>query len=149
MDTNPPRPVGDGAPRRGRAARAAEPGILTPKRVPAAAPAGRRARGRVNRAAPDAAPALELPPVTVPVPERRARRGNGAAAAVAAPAATRRGRGRRQGGAPPPGGSGGGGEGDGRELRRLLTALRAVRAGDFSVRLPDSADPLLSEIATT
>ncbi|MDB4950012.1 MAG: ATP-binding region ATPase domain protein [Gemmatimonadetes bacterium] len=45
------------------------------------------------------------------------------------------------------GGRGGRGGGDERELRRLLTALRAMRAGEFAVRLPESDDPLLGEIA--
>jgi signal transduction histidine kinase/HAMP domain-containing protein/ActR/RegA family two-component response regulator len=33
-------------------------------------------------------------------------------------------------------------------LQRLLRGLRAVRSGDFSVRLPAAEDPLLDEIAT-
>ncbi|HEX8246006.1 MAG TPA: HAMP domain-containing protein, partial [Longimicrobium sp.] len=160
MAPTPQPPGGDGAPRR-RVRPAPTPpdaGILTPAAVEALAtpPAGRRPRGRVNRAGaalspaaavPEAAPAIPVVPdaETVPVPARRARRGNGAGTAVAdaAPPASRRARVRANGGD-------GDGAGGGRnELRRLLMALRAVRAGDFSVRLPDSSDPLLGDIAST
>ena len=34
-----------------------------------------------------------------------------------------------------------------RELRRLLAALRNVRLGDFSTRMPPQEDPLMAEIA--
>jgi HAMP domain-containing protein/CheY-like chemotaxis protein/signal transduction histidine kinase len=47
---------------------------------------------------------------------------------------------------------GGGGDeaGERRDLRRLLLALRTLRGGDFSVRLPDVyGDPLMEEIADT
>ncbi|HEX6600729.1 MAG TPA: HAMP domain-containing protein [Gemmatimonadaceae bacterium] len=50
-------------------------------------------------------------------------------------------------------GAGGNGAGDGRSgqreraLRRLLAGLRAVDAGDFSVRLDPVGDPLLAELA--
>ncbi|HEX6746100.1 MAG TPA: HAMP domain-containing protein [Longimicrobium sp.] len=148
MDATPQPTADDGAPRR-RARRAAPPpapeaGILSPEAVEAVAPlppapAGRRPRGRVNRAAAPVVSDTE----TVPVPARRARRGNGAASAVAEAAPPAR-RARVRGN--------GDGEGDGGErgeLRRLLMALRAVRAGDFSVRLPDSVDPLLGDIAAT
>jgi hypothetical protein len=60
---------------------------------------------------------------------------------------------RRRGG----GGGGGGDGGDGgdsgsgsmreRSLRRLLTGLHAVDAGDFSTRLEPLGDPLMAEIA--
>src|SRR6516165_10374961 len=33
-------------------------------------------------------------------------------------------------------------------LQQLLAGLTAVRGGDFSTRLPPSADPLMDEIAT-
>ncbi|HEU4560030.1 MAG TPA: HAMP domain-containing protein [Longimicrobium sp.] len=151
----PPTPApGNGAPRRRRVvepAPLADAGILSPEAVeavaPAPTPASRRPRGRVNRAA---AAAVTVPDTaTVPVPARRARRGNGSSLVAEAPAAPPARRGRVRGGGGD-GAGGGGGGGDGREeLRRLLTGLRAVRAGDFSVRLPDSGDPLLGEIAVT
>ena len=166
MDTPPPPPSGDGGPRRRRpAAGAPDAGTLTPDPVrKAPAPAGgRRARGRVNRAGAAevaaAAPAASPPPPvaeTVAVPARRARRGNGSAAVADAGTATlpRRGRIRANGGDGAGGDDGGDGGYDGpvadaRELRRLLSALRSVRDGDFSVRLADSGDPLLGEIAVT
>jgi HAMP domain-containing protein/CheY-like chemotaxis protein/signal transduction histidine kinase len=43
----------------------------------------------------------------------------------------------------------GGGSGRERALRRLLAALRAIDAGDFSVRLEPNGDPLLAELAET
>ena len=88
----------------------------------------------------------------------RAAAGNGGGAATAVPAAVPvagdvpRPRGRARIGAGDGDGTGGdGGEGgDRRELRRLLLALRALRGGDFSVRLPDVyGDALLEEIADT
>jgi len=151
MDTPPQPSAGDGAPRRRgvRATPPADAGILSPEAVESLAgpaPAGRRPRGRVNRAA-STVPDTE----TVPVPARRARRGNGSGAAVAeaAPPVARRARARANGGDGGGDGDGGGGGGSRAELRRLLMAMRAVRAGDFSVRLPDSGDPLLGEIAVT
>jgi len=165
MDAPPPTPTGNGAPRRRRAAAPApDAGILAPdavRELAAPAPTGRRARGRVNRAGAGgtAAPAPAAPPPvaetvaeTVPVPARRARRGNGSAAAVAAPAATLPRRGRARAIADGNGDGDGGDDGpsvDARELRRLLAALRSVRDGDFTVRLADSGDPLLGEIAVT
>ncbi|HET7230447.1 MAG TPA: HAMP domain-containing protein [Longimicrobium sp.] len=150
--TNPP--AGNGAPRRRAAApppSAGDGGILSPEAVEAVGTppaASRRPRGRVNRAAaapiPDTAD-VPLAAETVPVPARRARRGNGSSLVAEAPPARRRIRG---GGDGAGGGDDDGGEGR-EELRRLLTGLRAVRAGDFGVRLPDSGDPLLGEIAVT
>ncbi len=45
------------------------------------------------------------------------------------------------------GGSGGGGSARERALRRLLAGLRAIDAGDFTVRLEPVGDPLMAEIA--
>ena len=141
---------GNGAPRRRRdPAPVPDAGILSPESVEAMAPpppAGRRPRGRVNRAV----AAVSVPDTeAVPVPARRARRGNGSSLVTEAPLvpAPPARRGRIRGGGDGAGGDGG--DGGHEELRRLLTALRAVRAGDFAVRLPDSGDPLLGEIAVT
>jgi HAMP domain-containing protein/CheY-like chemotaxis protein/signal transduction histidine kinase len=46
-------------------------------------------------------------------------------------------------------GSGDGGESRHRALRRLLAGLRAIDAGDFSMRLESNGDPLMAEIADT
>ncbi|NNC31293.1 HAMP domain-containing protein [Longimicrobium terrae] len=78
---------------------------------------------------------------------RRGRAGAGAAAGNGGGGASRGGQ----------GGGGGGGSAedeqaanDRRELRRLLLALRSMRGGDFSIRLPEVyGDPLLEEIADT
>ncbi|MFL5386054.1 MAG: hypothetical protein ACJ8GN_26360, partial [Longimicrobiaceae bacterium] len=71
MDTPPLPPTGDGAPRRRRARGAApEPGILSPeavREVATPAAAGRRARGRVNRAAAALAAAGSVPEAEAPV----------------------------------------------------------------------------------
>ena len=89
----------------------------------------------------------------MPRPPRRPPRGRARPAATAVadarPAPAARGRRVRLDGGGLDGG--GGGEGDERrELRRLLLALRTLRGGDFSVRLPDVfGDPLLEEIADT
>jgi HAMP domain-containing protein/CheY-like chemotaxis protein/signal transduction histidine kinase len=170
VNTNPTNtpPAGDGDGR-------VPGGNGLPEGAPVPAP-GRRIRGRATapdaetpappargRApAPDAqtpappargrppAPAAKTPPV-------RGRRGNGGAAepaaaraAAAASAPVARGRARAAGGGAP-GGPGGPGGGDGNvlPLRRLLTAMRALRAGDFTVRLPDTSDPLMDEIFDT
>ncbi|HEU4454319.1 MAG TPA: HAMP domain-containing protein, partial [Longimicrobium sp.] len=138
--TPPAGDGGDGTPRPPRAS-PADPGIVAPEA--SAPPPGRRPRGRVNRAAaavPDVVPVVEAP-----VPPRRARRGNGAP--VAESTAGRRARVRANGGGGDGDGTGGDGAAGSREMRRLLTALRALRAGDFSVRLPESDDPLMDEIA--
>jgi HAMP domain-containing protein/CheY-like chemotaxis protein/signal transduction histidine kinase len=91
----------------------------------------------------------------------RARRGNGGAGNgagdAAPPARGRRGNGGGDGtGVAEPRargrGNGGGAGGDGGgvlPMRRLLTAMRALRAGDFTVRLPDTTDPLMDEIFET
>jgi HAMP domain-containing protein/CheY-like chemotaxis protein/signal transduction histidine kinase len=127
-------------------------------RSPAAVGNGARGDGAggvtADGGAPDAPAAAETPPAPVPAPRARAR----AAAAAAPPAATpARARGRR---VPVDVADGDFGDGDGdgggsraaerRDLRRLLLSLRALRAGDFSVRLPEVyGDPLMEEIADT
>ena len=150
-DVNPPAgPAGgDGTPAPRR--RASRPG------VPSAPPA---ADGGNGAQAGDA-----------PAPRVRARSaaavGNGGGATADAdvsPAAPARGRARAAGDAAAPatrgrrtradgdGTDGGGGDdaGERRDLRRLLLALRTMRGGDFSVRLPDVyGDPLMEEIADT
>ncbi|HEY0038791.1 MAG TPA: HAMP domain-containing protein, partial [Longimicrobium sp.] len=107
--------------------------------APVPAP-GRRIRGRAPAA--DA----EVPP---PV---RARRGNGGSGngADATEAVRGAGRGRPRGNGGNGGNGGGGGDATGvLPMRRLLTAMRALRAGDFTVRLPESSDPLVDEIFET
>jgi HAMP domain-containing protein/CheY-like chemotaxis protein/signal transduction histidine kinase len=92
----------------------------------------------VRRALAAEAPAPPAAPADAPVPAPRSRvrgAGNGRRLATASGDGGGGGRGGRGGGR------------DERELRRLLVALRAVGAGDFSVRLPDSDDPLLDEVA--
>ncbi|HEX9484543.1 MAG TPA: HAMP domain-containing protein, partial [Gemmatimonadaceae bacterium] len=52
-----------------------------------------------------------------------------------------------RGGGVVPRGNGGGGGGRDRSLRRLLAGLRALDAGDFSIRLELADDPVIGELA--
>jgi HAMP domain-containing protein/CheY-like chemotaxis protein/signal transduction histidine kinase len=176
-DVNPPAAPGDGdgtpAPRRrapraqaGPPADAAPPPPAEAAPADAAPPAGdgdgrppatvRRGRARSaaavgagdgDGATPDAAA-----PETAPAAGPRART-RAAAAASAGTGATGRARGRRVPLDPLDdefGGGGGEGPGERRNLRRLLLALRALRTGDFGVRVPEVfGDPLMEEIADT
>jgi HAMP domain-containing protein/signal transduction histidine kinase/CheY-like chemotaxis protein len=168
-DVNPPAGAsgGDGAPApRRRAARpaasAAPPAAAAPPSPSdaagaasdgGAAPAPRAGRIRarssaaVGNGAGTTAETADAPPSAPPARGRARPAATAGADAPAAPAARGR-RVRLDGGGLD---GGGGGEGDERrELRRLLLALRTLRGGDFSVRLPDVfGDPLLEEIADT
>jgi hypothetical protein len=133
MDVNPT--AGDGGPAPDAA----------PEGVPLRAP-GRRIRGRAAPAgdgdggAPPAPRARNGGDGDGGAPPRGRTRGNGGAPAEAEmPVARPRGRGN----------GGGGGDGETLSIRRLLTAMRALRAGDFTVRLPDTTDPLMDEIFET
>jgi HAMP domain-containing protein/CheY-like chemotaxis protein/signal transduction histidine kinase len=160
-DVNPPAaPGGDGtpAPRRrgGRPAAQAGPPPAAPEPAApeaAAPPPAVVRRGRARSAAavgngagdgdgatPDAAPAATAE-ADVPGPRGRAR------AAAAAAGGTTSVRARRV----PLDPDGGDGEsGERRDLRRLLLALRALRSGDFGIRIPEVyGDPLMEEIADT
>ncbi|HEX6038923.1 HAMP domain-containing protein, partial [Longimicrobium sp.] len=138
-DVNPPAgsPGGDGAPAPRR--RAARP------QVPAAPP---------SPGAPVAGPASDAPaPRGGRIRARSAAAVGNGAGVTSETADPPAGRGRARRARLDGGGTGGGGGDEGgerRELRRLLLALRSLRGGDFSVRLPDVyGDPLLEEIADT
>ncbi len=151
-DVNPPAgPAGgDGTPAPRR--RAPRPGV--PSAPPAAdggngagagdAPAPRvRARSAAAVGNGGGATAeTDVPPVA-PARGRARAAGDGAAPAA-------RGRRTRVDGDGTDGGGGGDDAGERRDLRRLLLALRTMRGGDFTVRLPDVyGDPLMEEIADT
>ncbi|HEX8430718.1 MAG TPA: HAMP domain-containing protein, partial [Longimicrobium sp.] len=129
MDVNPT--AGDGGPVPDAA----------PEGVPLRAP-GRRIRGRAAPAGDGdgGAPRARNGGDGGAPPRARARGNGGAPTEAELPVP--RGRGRGNGG-------GGGGDGEILSIRRLLTAMRALRAGDFTVRLPESADPLMGEIFDT
>ncbi|HEU0015812.1 MAG TPA: HAMP domain-containing protein, partial [Longimicrobium sp.] len=131
--------AGNGAPRRRR-------------RLPVAgngAPAGDGDGGAPGAAPPPVEPVIVADAPAEPVAATaRARRG--ARGRTRAPALAAAGAGVGDDDALDDPGLGLGGTIDRRDLRRLLMGLRAMRAGDFTVRLPDVAgDPLIEEIADT